>query len=306
MTTRTGSQRRPAARSTSSKGTVTTIVAVTPAALSATAVEAPKPTKATHGAAKPAPATRAKAPAKPASQSSKSQAKPTSKSAKASKSPAKPAAKSPSTKKQKRPAKRKVGDPPVGVDLGTAGEDGLPQIPAMRVRRMHRRDINRVWEFLKRVFRDVNQRTVEYQRPRSKQRFEESYNDEGIAQLLFEVHGDIVGYAECAFEVTGSDNWINPRYFESRDMRPLYVQELAVHPDFQGQGVGSFMLEQLDHLARLRGCTHLVLEVAENNTDALTFYRKRAFTKLDATLFLAHRIEREPELLPPRILRKRE
>lgn len=217
------------------------------------------------------------------------------------------APKGPNTRKQRRPTRRKkkpTDDLAGPVEIGPDGEEIPPAIPAIRVRRMHRRDINRAWEFLKRVFRDVNQKTVEYQRPRSKQRFEESYNDEGIAQLIFDVHGDIVGYAECAFEVTGSDNWINPRYFESRDMRPLYVEELAVHPDFQGRGVGSFMLEQLDHLARLRGCTHLVLEVAENNADALTFYRKRNFTKLDATLFMAHRIEREPELLPPRVLRR--
>ena len=42
---------------------------------------------------------------------------------------------------------------------------------SLTVRRMHRRDINRVWEFLKRSFRDVNRETVEYQRPRSKERF---------------------------------------------------------------------------------------------------------------------------------------
>ncbi|MEQ1506045.1 MAG: GNAT family N-acetyltransferase [Myxococcota bacterium] len=170
---------------------------------------------------------------------------------------------------------------------------------------MHRRDINRVWEFLKLVFRNVNQKTVEYQRPRSKQRFTESYDDEGIEQLLFEVAGVIVGYAEVAFEVTGTDNWINPRYFESRDMRPMFVEELASHPSYQGRGVGSFMLEQLQHLAKLRGCTHLVLEVAENNEQALTFYRKRSFYKLDAALFLAQKIDTEPELLPPRTLTQR-
>lgn len=175
----------------------------------------------------------------------------------------------------------------------------------IHVRRMHRRDIRRVWEFLKLVFRDVNQKTVEYQRPRSRQRFEEIYDDEGVEQLLFEVGDEIVGYAECTYEVTGSDNWINPRYFDSRDMRPLFVEELASHPDYQGRGVGSFMLEQLRHLARMRGCTHLVLEVAENNSDALAFYRKRNFYKLDAALFLAQKLEREPELLPPRTLPKR-
>ena len=110
-------------------------------------------------------------------------------------------------------------------------DDEAPAAPGseheIRVRRMHRRDANRVWEFLKLVFRAVNKQTVEYQRPRSKQRFLEQYDDEGIEQLIFEIDGQIVGYAECAYEVTGSDNWVNPRYFDKRDMRPLFVEELA-------------------------------------------------------------------------------
>jgi len=175
-----------------------------------------------------------------------------------------------------------------------------PKTPLqVRVRRIHRRDLNRAWEFLKLVFRDVNRETVEYQRPHSKRRFIEIY-DETVEQLLFEVGDEIVGYAECAYEAGGEDSWINPRYFEKRGMRPLFVEELAAHPDYQGKGVGSFMIEQLQHLARLRGCTHLVLEVAENNEDALRWYRKRNFYKLDAAIFLAQKVPAEPELLPPR------
>ncbi len=179
--------------------------------------------------------------------------------------------------------------------------------PLIRVRRIHRRDLNRVWEFLKLVFRDVNRQTVEYQRPRSKKRFLEVYEEEGVEQLLFEVTDDkrtIVGYAECAFEIVGSDNWMNERYFANHDMRPLFVEELAVHPDMQGRGVGGFMLEQLEHLARVRGATHLVLEVAENNVNALGFYRARNFQKLDAAIFLAKKVVGEEELLPPRRLKK--
>lgn len=180
--------------------------------------------------------------------------------------------------------------------------------PEVRVRRIHRRDLNRAWEFLKLVFRDVNRETVEYQRPRTKRRFLEVYDDEGVEQLVFETSGkdrQIVGYAECAFEVSGTDNWINERYFEKRDMRPLFVEELAVHPDYQGRGVGGFMLEQVEHLARVRGCTHLVLEVAENNDNALRFYRTRSFYKLDAAIFLAKKVSVEDELLPPRKLKRR-
>ena len=174
--------------------------------------------------------------------------------------------------------------------------------PLINVRHMNRRDISRVWDFLKVSFREVNAETVEFQRPRSKHRFEEIFEEEGIEQLIFEVDGDIVAYAECSYEVTGSDNWINPRYFEKRDMRPLFVDELAVHPDWHGRGVGSFALEQLHHLARVHGLNHLVLEVAENNESALNWYKKRAFRKLDAAIFMACGVEIEPELLPPREL----
>lgn len=180
--------------------------------------------------------------------------------------------------------------------------------PEVRVRRIHRRDLNRVWEFLKLCFRDVNRETVEYQRPRSKQRFLEVYEEEGIEQLLFETKigkkDVIVGYSECAFEVLGADNWTNAAYFSRRDMRPLYVEELAVHPEMHGQGIGQFILEQCEHLARVRGCTHLVLEVAENNENALRFYRARNFYKLDAALFLAKKVANDEELLPPRKLKR--
>jgi ribosomal protein S18 acetylase RimI-like enzyme len=174
--------------------------------------------------------------------------------------------------------------------------------PLIQVRHMNRRDIGRVWDFLKLSFREVNVETVEYQRPRSKHRFEEIFDEEGIEQLVFEVEADIVAYAECSYEVTGSDNWINPRYFEKRDMRPLFVDELAVHPDWHGRGVGSFVLEQLHHLARVHGLNHIVLEVAENNENAFNWYKKRSFKKLDAAIFMACEVEIEPELLPPREL----
>lgn len=179
----------------------------------------------------------------------------------------------------------------------------------LRVRRLHRRDINKVWEFLKLVFRDVNRETVEYQRPRHKKHFMEIYEEEGIEQLLFEAKRgpkfELVGYAEYAYEIVDSDSWMNHRYFEKRGMRPLFVEEIAVHPDYHGMGVGSFMFEQIEHAARLRGCTHVVLEVAENNEEALRFYRKRNFQKLDAAIFLSRKLETGGDLLSPRKLKIR-
>lgn len=186
----------------------------------------------------------------------------------------------------------------------------LPDAPddkiVVKVRRLHRRDLNRVWEFLKLVFRDVNRATVEFQRPTTKKRFLERYEEKGIEQLLFVTAVDgkdeIVGYAECAEAIIGADSWMNERYFRNREMTPLYVEELAVHPAYQGRGLGSFVMDQLEHLARVRGCTHIVLEVAENNHNALRFYKGRSFTKLDAAIFMAKKVVNEAEILPPRAL----
>lgn len=198
-------------------------------------------------------------------------------------------------------------------DASNASDPAQPEVEAteveIRVRRMHRRDINRVWEFLKKVFRDVNRETVEYQRPRHKKHFLEIYEEEGIEQLVFEFkHGtkyQLVGYAEYAYEIVDSDSWMNHRYFEKRGMRPMFVEEIAVHPDYHGMGIGSFMFEQIQHAAKLRGSTHIVLEVAENNEEALRFYRARNFQKLDAAIFLSLKLDTSGELLDPRKLKLR-
>ncbi len=193
--------------------------------------------------------------------------------------------------------------------IDNSDEPALSADVEVRVRRLHRRDINKVWEFLKRVFRDVNRETVEYQRPRLKAHFLEIYEETGIEQLVFELKKgskyELVGYAEYAYEIVGTDSWMNARYFEKRNMRPLFVEEIAVSPEYRALGIGSFMFEQIEHAARLRGCTHIVLEVAENNEEALRFYRKRSFQKLDAAIFMSRKIDQSGELLQPRKLRKK-
>ena len=203
---------------------------------------------------------------------------------------------------RKKPATRarKKSAPAEDRRNGQKKRRDQPLMPVIEVRRIHRRDLNRVWEFIKLSFAQVNLETVEYQRPRSKKRFIQTYDEEGIDQLVFEVGDEIVAYAECAHEVVGSDNWINEAYFERRKMRPLFVEELAVHPQWNGRGVGSFVMQQLEHLAKVRGLSHLVLEVAENNEHATQWYRKRGFRKLDAAIFMSLGVDNEPELLPPK------
>lgn len=184
------------------------------------------------------------------------------------------------------------------------------QDPKVYVRKIHRRDLNRAWEFLKEVFRSVHRKTVEYQRPRSRELFFDVYDNENVDQLLFEIEEvaesgrkqrRIVGYAECAAQ-PDDESYLNPWYFKKKKMKPLFIEEIAVHPAYQSRGVGSFIMAQLEHLARVRGCTHLVLEVAENNKDALRWYRRRAFRKLDAAIIMSKKLRPLPETLPPQPL----
>ncbi|MEO8605942.1 MAG: GNAT family N-acetyltransferase [bacterium] len=179
----------------------------------------------------------------------------------------------------------------------------LPDHPHLEVhvRRIHRRDLNRVWEFLELVFHDVNGETVEIS-GRARRRASATST---TRKALSSCSSKSTRRWSVTPNALSTRAAINPRYFEKREMRPIFVEELAVHPEYLGKGVGNFMLEQIHHLARLRGCTHVVLEVAENNTDALRWYRKRSLYKLDAGIFLAQRVATEPDLLPPRRLRSK-
>jgi hypothetical protein len=70
--------------------------------------------------------------------------------------PAKKPTKKPATSGPKRPAKKAAR--PAAKTVKRESELPDEPVPAgsLSVRRMHRRDLNRVWEFLKLVFRDVN------------------------------------------------------------------------------------------------------------------------------------------------------
>ena len=206
-----------------------------------------------------------------------------------------------------QPRKRKTkaapaAPAPAPEEPAPVDEEELPS-GAIIVRRMHRRDLNRVWEFLKLSFRDVNRETVEYQRPRSKQRFEEIYEEEGIEQLSSRSRATSSPTPSAPTRSPAPTTGSTRATSRSATCGRCSSTSSPSHPDYHGRGVGSFMLEQLQHLARVHGCTHLVLEVAENNENALHWYRKRNFNKLDAAIFMAQRVDTEPELLPPRELK---
>jgi len=84
--------------------------------------------------------------------------------------------------------------------------------------------------------------------------------------LLAYVDGLAVGIATCF------------RGFSTFYAQPLLnIHDLAVLPEFRGQGVGARLLEAVEQHARQLGCCKVTLEVQENNHRARLVYERAGF-----------------------------
>lgn len=59
------------------------------------------------------------------------------------------------------------------------------------------------------------------------------------------------------------------------------LQRIAVDPACRRRGIASALLETVVDRAALSGCDRLLLEVREDNTDALALYAARGFVEVD-------------------------
>jgi ribosomal-protein-alanine N-acetyltransferase len=58
------------------------------------------------------------------------------------------------------------------------------------------------------------------------------------------------------------------------------IYNIAVHPDFQQQGFGKYLLEQAINAARVTHCESIFLEVRASNQSARGLYQKLGFNEL--------------------------
>ncbi|WP_281738551.1 ribosomal protein S18-alanine N-acetyltransferase [Enterococcus dispar] len=56
-----------------------------------------------------------------------------------------------------------------------------------------------------------------------------------------------------------------------------HITNIAVDPDFQGVGIGTFLLQELESFAHKHGCVTMSLEVRLSNRDAQRLYRKLGY-----------------------------
>ena len=66
--------------------------------------------------------------------------------------------------------------------------------------------------------------------------------------------------------------------FSTFAARPLInIHDLAVLPEYRGQGIGRTLLATVEREARVRGCSKVTLEVQENNVRARQVYAAAGF-----------------------------
>jgi ribosomal protein S18 acetylase RimI-like enzyme len=59
--------------------------------------------------------------------------------------------------------------------------------------------------------------------------------------------------------------------------KDLYIHQIAVDPARQGTGVGSWLLQRIDEVARARGLGGLSLETAEMAVANIRLYQRHGF-----------------------------
>ncbi len=85
----------------------------------------------------------------------------------------------------------------------------------------------------------------------------------------------------------------------------MKINNLAVHPDFRGRGVGGRFLKFLLEYAAAQGCCEVTLEVRPSNEVALHLYRKSGFVPVgrrkqyysdthEDAIVMWHRVEPRP------------
>ncbi|HSF31600.1 MAG TPA: GNAT family N-acetyltransferase [Candidatus Tectomicrobia bacterium] len=73
------------------------------------------------------------------------------------------------------------------------------------------------------------------------------------------------------------------RGFSTFAARPLInIHDLAVIPDYRGQGIGRLLLERVEGKGRELGCCKLTLEVREDNHRAQRLYLKNGFRDMSS------------------------
>jgi diamine N-acetyltransferase len=97
----------------------------------------------------------------------------------------------------------------------------------------------------------------------------EELRRDGLWWSKLMVGAEMVGFASCFLTGTAGE---------------MKIDKLYVHPRHQRRGYGGMMIAHIREVARLRGCSGLVLAVNKRNQSAITAYLKHGFHIAEAVV----------------------
>jgi len=125
------------------------------------------------------------------------------------------------------------------------------------------------WEWL---FEPPGERPPSWEPRRAAVALGQALESRDSVVLVAEEEGELVGFCTAYFT-----------FHTVRFGTPVWVEELAVHPEHRSEGIGAKLLDAAKGWARERGASQLKLESATARTDAHRFYEReepssRSFT----------------------------
>lgn len=99
--------------------------------------------------------------------------------------------------------------------------------------------------------------------------------------------GSLIAYFFLVLDPSLIQTFFQPRELEAEHC--AYLAQIAVHPEHQGSGVGTYLMELVESEVRAQGKTHLLLEV-HSQSKAYTWYQNREYEAVCAQVFMAKKL----------------
>jgi ribosomal protein S18 acetylase RimI-like enzyme len=110
-------------------------------------------------------------------------------------------------------------------------------------------------------------------------RFYASHQSEDVTQERASMGECYVGEKDgklvCTVTLTDAENVSGSPWYDRPDV--FTVNQFAVHPDLQRQGIGSAIMDFIERRAAQKGVVELGLDTSESATHLINFYKKRGY-----------------------------
>lgn len=90
-------------------------------------------------------------------------------------------------------------------------------------------------------------------------------------------HPGYIGFFACIGDEFAALANCNINFSTWQAMPLINIHDFVVSPDFRGQGIGIFLLEEIEKYARQNGFCRINLEVSHENLNAQKLYKKAGF-----------------------------